>query len=207
MIVGPEVSRKNDGWVSEILSPAAHLHGLCGQEAKCVLTSQPLQSRLWAFLLTSQPTECQVTGLGEVVMDAKKGVQGVEEGPRRAGSRWAAGPWGSGEGTRHPSVPAIPWGRQVFSFGAQPVSVCSRAPFLITPSVSVIGSPWERRGLVRGPGEQLPCPDGHERSQRYVQGPVRCPQLVVLTWEVVVTIFRSCGTFLEVFLEWQCSLD
>lgn len=33
----------------------------------------PPQSGLWAFVLTSQPTGCQVTGLGEVVMDAKKG--------------------------------------------------------------------------------------------------------------------------------------
>lgn len=105
--------------------PAAHLHGLCGLEAKCILTSWPPQSRLWAFVLTSQPTGCQVTVRGEVVMDAKKGVegelrrgaQGAEgaEGLGLVGSRWALG---GAAGTRHPSVPTNPKGKQVFGFGA-----------------------------------------------------------------------------------------
>ena len=98
---------------------AAHLHGLCGLEARCILTSWPPQSGLWAFVLTSQPSGCQVTGLGEVVMDAKKGSRGSL---RRAGAGGEQVGSGGAAGTPHSSVPASLQGRQVSGFGAQPVS-------------------------------------------------------------------------------------
>ena len=112
--------------------PAAHLHGLCGLEAKCILTSWPPQSRLWAFVLTSQPTGCQVTVLGEVVMDAKKGVEGElgelrrgaegAEGLGLAGSRWAPG----GHGRDQAPVSAHqPQGQASVRLWGTPVSACS----------------------------------------------------------------------------------
>ncbi|XP_030676189.1 transcriptional repressor p66-alpha isoform X1 [Nomascus leucogenys] len=65
--------------------PAAHLHGLCGREAECVLSSWAPQSRLWAFLSHPRQEELKLRG-GRSVMDAKKGVEGTAEGPQRARS-------------------------------------------------------------------------------------------------------------------------
>lgn len=88
-------------------------------------------------------------------MDAKKGVegelgelrrgaQGAEgaEGLGLAGSRWALG---GAAGTRHPSVPTNPKGKQVFGFGAH---LCLHAgvPFLITSGVSEWMGPLGKGG-------------------------------------------------------------
>lgn len=78
-----------------------------------------------AFLLTSQPTGCQVTELGEVAVDAKKGFK--QRGEKQASGLLACKGLERGPGTPPPvgqqnflshhikcfSVNGIPWKRRV----------------------------------------------------------------------------------------------
>lgn len=73
-----------------------------------------------------------------MVRDSKKGVQGIAEGLGQAGKQVGSGRWEWGL-RRKPATaqhPTSAQGRQVLSFWVQPVFLCSRAPSLITPSVS-----------------------------------------------------------------------
>lgn len=54
-----------------------------------------------AFLLTSQPTGCQVTVLGEVAVDAKKGFK--QRGGKQAGGLQGCKGLGRGPGTPPPT--------------------------------------------------------------------------------------------------------